>query len=500
VSGRWWEGEGDPASEELRNGLEEARLRMPDDVTLRRMWAEVSRAEVASDADVAHPADAVALVAEAGRRRRAPHWLWFAGGMASTAAVALAFALWPRPVAPKTQLGTPVVSSASQTQAASADATTAAMLAPGTVRTGEGETLRLTLRGSGAEARLGPSSVMSLEGEDRPTVEAGEVSFSVPHQPPGHAFVVQAGPYRVMVVGTKFHVRVEGTDRERQVFVSVDEGVVEVWDRTRLARLEPGGTWASPGGTETPAAAPGEPERAAPADGVESARSPTHVHHQVTRARVVAPAAPAAPDADARAALAAGDVTRALGLYRALAQRGGPAGENAEYEIGKILRDRLGQPANAVAAWRRYRTEHPDGILRVEADVSIVETLVHGGDMDGALAEAGDFLRRHPDSERRAEMARVAGDLYRARGDCRHAVGAYQTALASPRAAAVAEAATFHRASCLAQLGSPAGAEAARDYLRSWPAGRFRAEAAALAAATTPARASSEGAEGAPGP
>jgi hypothetical protein len=77
-------------------------------------------------------------------------------------------------------------------------------------------------------------------------------------------------------------------------------------------------------------------------------------------------------------------------------------------------------------------------------------------------------------------MARVAGDLYRTRGDCRHALAAYQTALSSPHAAGVAEAATFHRAACLTELGDPAAADAARDYLRGWPAGRFRAEAARL--------------------
>ena len=82
----------------------------------------------------------------------------------------------------------------------------------------------------------------------------------------------------------------------------------------------------------------------------------------------------------------------------------------------------MGQPLNAVAAWRRYRAAHPDGILRVEADVSIIETLGRIGETDEALSEANEFLRRHPDSERRTEIARLAGDLYRARGDCRHAL------------------------------------------------------------------------------
>ncbi|MDB4982239.1 MAG: hypothetical protein JWM82_2991, partial [Myxococcales bacterium] len=194
------------------------------------------------------------------------------------------------------------------------------------------------------------------------------------------------------------------------------------------------------------------------------------------------PGAGVDPEARAQAALAAGDVTRALGLYRALAKHGGPASENAAYEVGKLLRDRLGQPASAVAAWRRYRADHPDGILRVETDVSIIETLVHAGDTNGALGEANDFLRNHPDNERRAEIARVAGDLHRVRGELKSAVTDYQISLASAQAKTPrdAEAATFHRAECLVRLGDPSGGEAARDYLRRWPEGRFRAEAERL--------------------
>src|SRR4029077_10101469 len=82
---------------------------------------------------------------------------------------------------------------------------------------------------------------------------------------------------------------------------------------------------------------------------------------------------------------------------------------------------------------------------RVEADVSIIETLAKTGESDDALTEATDFLRRRPDSERRGEIARVTGDLYRARGDCRHAVGAYQVALSASRAREVTEAAGVYR-------------------------------------------------------
>jgi tetratricopeptide (TPR) repeat protein len=309
-------------------------------------------------------------------------------------------------------------------------------------------------------------------GNDRPTIERGEVAFSVPHQLPGQSFSVIAGPYRIVVVGTKFRLRVEGA----HVAVAVDEGVVEIWRRNRLARLVPGDSWSSP--QETPARAAAGSSASAANDSSKTRPPVAASEAAPPRTEPPAPRAPVTdPAPEARAALAAGEPHRALETYRAVAARGGPAAENAEYEIGRILRDRLGQPEDAIAAWRRYRSLHPDGLLRVETDVSIIETLVSAGDSTVALAEANDFLRRHPDSERRGEIARVAGDLYRARGDCAHAVVAYQTALSAQRSRETAEYAAFHRAACLVRLGDSSANDALQAYLRSWPSGRFRGNA-----------------------
>ena len=288
---------------------------------------------------------------------------------------------------------------------------------------------------------------------------------------------MRADRYRVVVLGTRFGVAVAS---DRRVDVDVDEGVVEVWSSdVRLAHLEPGQRWnsavsadkaseaetaADPADkaaemqTETPelpAAAPAE--KLVPSPGMKigrpEARRRQSAHGAARVAMVATPARSTveSPGA-ARAALAAGDAPRALEIYRNLAQKTGPVAENAAYEIGRILNER-GQSSAAVAAWRRYRSDYPNGILRVEADVSIIETLARAGDTDDALTEATEFLRRRPDSERRGEIARVAGDLYRARGDCRHAVGAYQVALSASRARDITEAAGFHRAACLVATG-----------------------------------------------
>jgi tetratricopeptide (TPR) repeat protein len=465
---RWPDGH-DPAARELAAALDHARARTADDMSLRRGWS------------------AVADLPERRLPPRVRRWSYFAGGVASAAlAVACAALLWPRTI------GGP---------------------RPGAVASApEAGVRRLTLEG-GVEAKLSASGVLRFDGGD-PRVEGGEVRFSVPHRAPGRPFIVRAESYWVVVVGTRFGVAVDGG---RNVAIDVDEGVVEVWGRgqdgkgaaRRLARLAPGEGWRSPPvAVEPPVVAPPPTPAAdaAPAAGARPAtasaepvdKAPRHaarssghafalaspgggeIVHAVEAPPSESPPPTGDPTAIARAALASGDTTRALQLYRALAGKSGPAAENAAYEIGKILGDKLGQPAAAVAAWRRYRSEYPQGLLRIEADVSIIETLARSGETDDALAEAADFLRRHPDSERRGEIARVAGDLYRARGDCRRAVGAYQIAIGAARTRDVSEAAAFHRAECLVRLGDSGGPDAARAYLRSYPSGRFRSEATAL--------------------
>jgi tetratricopeptide (TPR) repeat protein len=461
----------DLADEFLRRALDDAALRGPDDMTLRRGWA---------------------AVAEPVKAPRTRSWSWFAGGVATTAVLAVVCGLWLWPRAVATfGLASPV--------------------APVSTPVALG-TRRLTLEG-GIEAQLGSSSVMRIE-DGAPRVEKGEVRFSVPHRPPGRPFIVRADDYSVVVVGTRFGVAVNG----QAVAVDVDEGVVEVRQtatQRRLARLTPGQAWQSADVSvemsAAPAPAPPAPPvtptvsvpAAVPTPGQGHIRSHDQRHAARPTARALALATPGegVPSAAgrastaassgvssanddssnaARSALFAGDAPRALQIYRALALKTGPAAENAAYEVGKVLNERMGQPEGAVAAWRRYRTDYPDGILRVEADVSIIETLVRTGASDEALGEANDFLRRRPDSERRAEIARLAGDLYRARGDCRRAVGAYQIVLGASRPRDIVEIASFHRAACLVRLGDAGGSEAARGYLRAYPNGRFRSEAAAL--------------------
>jgi|GEM_PF-1697169 len=574
-SGRWLANPANRVEAELREALDSAAARQADEVALRRVWARL--------AELPNPV----LETDEGREQRQAArarrilWPWILAASLAGATATLAFMLVAAKTESRTGHGEQALASSTPIGASSpgeADGGGKSTLeAPGTVRTGFGETLHLSLRG-GAEVIVKSESTLVLDENHGLAVSAGEVEFHVPHQASGQTFAVAAREYRVVVVGTRFRVRVSQTGAA----VGVDEGVVEIWTDRRIARIPAGESWISTaplgsdvasqiragstevgavGGSRTgratgsaraargaaqlgsagvvgnpasnparknarrmlalstpvassssstgssafgadngwvdPAYLPTDPIPAGllgePPSGLVGATSGATIastlHRAGTsssdreRAPQIAPT-PAVP-ADttpialqARGARAAGDARRALGLYRTLALRGGAAGEHAEYEIGGILRDSLHQPREAVSAWRSYREQHPRGLLRIEADISVIETLVSMGDTSAAISEASEFIRRYPDSERSAEIARLAGDLLRERGEYVEAIHAYDIALGSAHSRRdIADSASFHRSLCVHRGDEARGLESLRAYIATFPGGRFHGEA-----------------------
>jgi hypothetical protein len=337
----------------------------------------------------------------------------------------------------------------------------------------------------GARAELSPRTAMAVDGEGRPEIRRGEIRFSVAKNDSkndsknDNRFSVRVASYRVVVAGARFVVKAQA----QAITVAVEDGVAEIWNGSHVVRIGSGETWSSEAeaedtrGAARPSARTGAPR---------ASRDHTPA---------LAPVAAASSEEDlrdredlaaARAARAASDPRRALALYEQLATHSGPTAENAMYEIGGIYHDQLKQPAKAIAAWDRYRARFPRGLLRAEADLSVIDTLASldaPGSSDGGLRtlnEALAFLKRYPHSERRGEVARVAGDIYRGRKDCRAALDFYRAALNAKIASEDADDASFGQAACLYELRDEGATAALRAYVGERPRGRHARDAARL--------------------
>ena len=303
--------------------------------------------------------------------------------------------------------------------------------------------------------------------------------FSVPHRQPGHPFVVRAEGYRVVVVGTRSGINVDGkadgkTDGksagQKAVGVDVDEGIVEVWETRPPSAAWRGSPPARAGRAPTsprrrrrrgaaavePAPAPPSsppPPSARDADAATGcgtrpasggARAGAGLAGRDATERATSPAEiPERESPAARAALAAG-TRRARCSFTARWRKGPALGRE------RLLRGREGPEREARPAGQRRRRlaratgpRTPTGSCASRPTCRSSRRWPAPATADEALSEANDFLRRRPDSERRAEIARLAGDLYRARGDCRRALGAYQITLGASRPRDAVEAATL---------------------------------------------------------
>jgi hypothetical protein len=296
------------------------------------------------------------------------------------------------------------------------------LLGPATLQTGSAESRRVRLKG-GALIDVAAQTTLTVDAGQRPALSRGQIELEVPRQPPGEQFTVEAGPYMIVVVGTRFDVGMGA----RQVEVAVKEGVVEVWRDGKMVRLKAGNFWRGPLiQTSTKLHRPGRAAaRSAMAKGADRGAGQGHFEqHAGDRFD------------QAKLALATGDAAAGLEILRDLATGSGPIAENSGYEIGLVLRDRHHEPRLAIEAWKQYRQHFPRGLLRAEADLSIVETQLEIGEHDAAVAEAEAFLRRHPRSERRGEveglLRRLATDGRGARSEDAAAIGGPGGGAAAP--------------------------------------------------------------------
>jgi hypothetical protein len=253
--------------------------------------------------------------------------------------------------------------------------------APRSVRLGtrtvplpEGETDLL------GEARVTVSSATRATGHvhggaSTIALAAGRVDLRVQARAPGRSFVVTAGSFRFVVVGTAFSVRRHGPE----VFLEVSEGTVAVMrDRRQLAVVTAAGSWTGRGAG---GARPAPLAQASP-------RCPA----------AVGPAA-------ARDAITCLERQAAIG---SASQR-----EAAAYEAARLWKDEVRDLERARFAFRAYQRRFPRGALQLEASLSLLELLPRLGRHQEALAESARLLADRAAATRWSEIHTIRGNIFR---------------------------------------------------------------------------------------
>ena len=445
---RWLDDAEDPAQIALRQGLDESERFAHSELMQRRVWARVS---------------------DPARTHRATQRAFARGALVASVATVVAVVVVQRfPLTATAPIGSRdgARTTAASVTAPAVEALAVTAPAGSVVETGAGERMvRVLPRGGRAE--IAPRTLVAVDAQGRPELRRGEVRFSVAPVSDAQKFSVRVASYRVVVAGARFVVKAQA----QSVTIAVEDGEAEIWNGSHVVRIGSGETWSSDA-AEHDARRAGL-SRAAQGKAPALAPGATAEDNQQDREDLAA----------ARAARAAADPRRALAIYEQLATRSGPAAENALYEIGGIYHDQLKQPTKAVAAWDRYRSRYPNGLLRAEADLSVIDTLEtsqNPADGSRTLSEALAFLKRYPHSERRAEVARVAGDIYRGRDNCRAALDFYRAVPSSKASSDDADDASFGQAACLYALRDDGASSALRGYLAQNPRGRHARDAARL--------------------
>jgi len=259
-------------------------------------------------------------------------------------------------------------------------------------------------------------------------LEDGAFRARVSHRARSH-WQVYAGPYRVLVTGTRFDVRWDAT--RRSFTLDLHEGAVTVFGPSLTAsgkRVLPHETVRL--GPETPSLAPRAPQSAASASQLAPALSdesrPTPAVSAAPQAATPASWKSLALAGDYAAAFAAADsegfaniCRRAssgdlllLGNAARLAKRGAQAEQAflsararpgaahqravAAFQLGRLAQDARGDHARGASWFETYLSEAPDGTLAREAAGRAMEAHHRAGNSAAASLAARRYLNRFP--------------------------------------------------------------------------------------------------------
>ena len=228
----------------------------------------------------------------------------------------------------------------------------------------------------------------------------GSVLAEVAHRAVTAPFIVRTPRAEVKVVGTVLWVDVAAGG---ETTVNVTRGIVEVTPRGGApVRVGAGERWPVTSSRVT-----------APADLALLTPAPS----PITSASPCAGLAPTAAEECLAHTAREGDPLHA---------------ENALYELGWRALKQRGDARAALASWEQQRTRFPAGMLRLEADVSIIEALVKLDERAQARVAIDAFLAAHGDALAAPEVHYLRGSLARRAGDCASAIPDLDAALRAP--------------------------------------------------------------------
>jgi transmembrane sensor len=317
--------------------------------------------------------------------------------------------------------------------------------APSAPTAAAGDTIR-----SGHRVRLADGSTASMVGERselelldndasriRMRLSRGQAHFDVVPNP-ARSFEVEAGPYRVVVLGTVFDVQ----RTQMAVRVAVSRGKVRVYGPHGASDLPVGESRSFPLDVEPPppsetaetaeaAEAPAAPEMEVTLEEAQTVHVPSRDDAAARkRARESRGAQPSwrtlSQSGDYEAAYAslrrvgnvdndpavlmdAADAARLSGhpasavryLERVVRDhRRSPVAPLAAFTLGRVYLDQLGQPHRAAEAFQLARTLAPSGSLAQDALAREVEAHSKGGDAHQAWVRAREYLKRYPKGRR----------------------------------------------------------------------------------------------------
>jgi transmembrane sensor len=306
-------------------------------------------------------------------------------GLLAAALVALFVLRRPAPSAPPVEAARAV---APATSAAADPKTTFA----------DGSTARVS---DGGELRV----EVATEERILSVLTSGAVDFEVKKRD-GREFLVDAGPIRVRVIGTKFRVELDG-ERAR---VSVSRGRVEVQLADARAFMEAGESRWFPG-----------LEAVAKTEG--TGPSPRARFLSLARAGEFADAyqlmtqSPSAVGSSAEELMLAADAARLSGhpeqaiplLQRVTREhKGDSRAPLAAFTLGRLLQSQLGRPAEAATAFALVARLQPAGGLVEDALGRRAEALAASGASVEARRLASEYLERYPKGKHLPTMQRLA--------------------------------------------------------------------------------------------